>query len=81
LALVVAPLLSYGAPPEHGEAALRIVWPVESAVVQRQSRAAGAIPVEVRASLPAAGAIEARVVLAADAPWQSQLPAICDLSR
>jgi hypothetical protein len=71
LALVVAPLLSHGAPPEHGEAALRIVWPVESAVVQRQSRAAGAIPVEVRASLPVAGVIEARVVLAADAPWQS----------
>jgi hypothetical protein len=71
LALVVAPLLSHGAPPEHREKALRIVWPVESAVVQRHSRAAGAIPVAVRASLPAAGAIQARVVLAADAPWQS----------
>ena len=60
-----------GGPPEPGDAALRIVRPVEWAVVQRHSRAAGAIPVEVRASLPAAGAIEARVVLEADAPWQS----------
>ena len=73
-ALLLAVVVSGGAgsaPPEPGAGALRIVRPVESAVVQRHSRAEGAIPVEVRASLPAAGAIEARVVLAADAPWHS----------
>ncbi len=60
-----------GAPPEPGDAALRIVRPVERAVVQRHVRAEGAVPVEVSAALPAAGAIEARVALAADAPWHS----------
>ncbi len=70
-ALVVVPRIAHGAPLEPGSAALRVVRPVEWAVVQRHSRAEGAIPVEVRASLPAAGVIEARVALAADAPWQS----------
>jgi hypothetical protein len=70
-ALVAALRMADGAPPEPGNAALRVVRPVEWAVVQRHSRGEGAIPVEVRASLPAAGAIEARVALAADAPWQS----------
>jgi Carbohydrate esterase, sialic acid-specific acetylesterase len=73
-ALLLAVVVSSGAggaPPEPGDAALRVVRPVEWAVVQRHSRADGAIPVEVRASLPADGVIEARVALAADAPWQS----------
>ncbi len=70
-ALVAALRMADGAPPEPGSAALRVVRPVEWAVVQRHSRGEGAIPVEVRASLPAAGAIEVRVARAADAPWQS----------
>lgn len=71
LALVAALRIAHGAPPEPGSAALRVVRPIEWAVVQRHSRGEGAIPVEVRASLPAAGAIEVRVARAADAPWQS----------
>lgn len=70
LTLVVAPQLAHGAPPEPGSAALRVVRPVEWAVVQRHSRVEGVVPVEVCASLSAAGAIEGRVALAADAPWQ-----------
>ncbi|MEI8318138.1 MAG: sialate O-acetylesterase [Planctomycetia bacterium] len=73
LALVAAPLLAHGAPPEPGGAALRIVAPPERAVVQRHDRAGGAIPVEVRADVPEAGTIEARVALAIDAPWQPLL--------
>jgi len=73
LALVAAPLLAHGAPPEPGDGALRIVRPVESTVVQRHDRAGGAIPVEVRADVPEEGAIEARVALAIDAPWQPLL--------
>jgi hypothetical protein len=38
--------------------------------VQRHDRAGGVIPVAVRAGLPEAGAIEARVALGGDAPWQ-----------
>ena len=71
LALGVAPLLAHGAEPEPEGAALRIVRPVEWAVVQRHDRAGGAIPVEVRAEVPEAGAIEARVALAIDAPWHT----------
>ena len=71
LALVIAPLLAHGAAPVPGGAALRIVAPLERAVVQRHDRASGAIPVEVRADVPEAGAIEARVALASDAPWHS----------
>ena len=73
LALVAAPLLAHGAAPEPGGAALRIVAPLERAVVQRHDRAGGAIPVEVRADVPEEGAIEARVALAIDAPWQPLL--------
>jgi Carbohydrate esterase, sialic acid-specific acetylesterase len=71
LALGVAALLAHGAEPEPEGAALRIVRPVEWAVVQRHDRAGGAIPVEVRADVPEAGAIEARVALAIDAPWHT----------
>ncbi len=59
-----------GAPPKPGDADLQIVRPVERAVVQRHDRAGGVIPVAVRAGLPEAGAIEARVALGGDAPWQ-----------
>jgi len=71
LALGVAPLLTHGAEPEPEGAALRIVRPLEWAVVQRHDRAGGAIPVEVRADVPEAGGIEARVALAIDAPWHT----------
>jgi len=48
----------------------RIVHPSERAVVQRRDRAGGRIPVEVIAELPEGERVEARVVLAAESPWQ-----------
>ncbi len=71
LAHLVAQGVAGGAPPQPGDADLRIVRPNELAVVQRRDRAGGVIPVEVRAGLPEAGAIEARLALAGDAPWRS----------
>ena len=69
--LVLAPGLILGAAagPALG-AAPRIVEPVERAVVQRQNREGGVIPVEVEADIPEAGNVEARVALAEDTPWQ-----------
>lgn len=72
-ALLVAAVFAHGAvgaPPKPGDSDLRIVRPVERAVVQRLDRVGGVIPVEVRAGLPEAGSIEARVALGGDAPWQ-----------
>ena len=72
---LVALMMLAGLPVRIGWAApailspLRIVAPVERAVVQRRDRTGGAIPVEVRADVAAAGAIEARLALPTEAPW------------
>ena len=69
LALAPGLIHASAAGPAPG-AAPRVVQPIERAVVQRQNRDRGAIPVEVEADLPEAGVIEARVALGQNTPWQ-----------